>query len=97
MDIVLTPDMENSVRQKVQSGEYESPSAVVTEALRRLLEEKVEAEEIEELRSEIRVGLDQFDRGEYRTYDRASLPLLAEEIKSQGKKLVTEQHEQTAG
>lgn len=58
MNINLTPQLEDLVRQKVASGRYNSASEVVREALR-LLEEQdsVRAAKLESLRRDIREGL----------------------------------------
>ncbi len=59
MNVSLTPELEALVRHKVESGRYLSASEVMREALR-LLEERDKLEELrrEELRKEIRKGLD---------------------------------------
>jgi antitoxin ParD1/3/4 len=65
MGVSLTPEIERLILEKVESGLYLSANEVLHEALR-LLEErdKVQAMKLEELRKEIRIGLDQADRGE---------------------------------
>jgi len=65
MNVSLTPELEQLIHKKVESGLYLSASEVVREALR-LLEERdrVNAMKLEELRKEIQIGLDQADRGE---------------------------------
>lgn len=65
MNVSLTPELEQLIHKKVETGLYHSASEVVREALR-LLEErdKLQAVRMEELRQEIRVGIDQADRGE---------------------------------
>ena len=59
MNVSLTPELEALVRHKVESGRYLSASEVMREALR-LLEERDKLQELrrEELRKEIRKGLD---------------------------------------
>lgn len=59
MNINLTPQLEEMVRQKVTSGMYSSASEVVREALR-LMEEKdqLRAAKLSQLRQEIQEGLD---------------------------------------
>jgi antitoxin ParD1/3/4 len=59
MNVSLTPELEELVRHKVESGRYLSSSEVMREALR-LLEERDKLQELrrEELRKEIRKGLD---------------------------------------
>ena len=58
MNINLTPQLEEMVRQKVTSGLYTSASEVVREALR-LMEEKdqVRAARLEQLRNDIQEGV----------------------------------------
>jgi antitoxin ParD1/3/4 len=57
MNINLTPELEELVREKVASGRYGSASEVVREALR-LMEEKdrLFGAKLEQLRREIREG-----------------------------------------
>ena len=59
MNINLTPQLENLVRQKVASGLYTSASEVVREALR-LMDEKdrLMNAKLEQLRQDIREGLE---------------------------------------
>ena len=59
MNVSLTPQLEELVKKKVDSGLYGSASEVMREALR-LLEERdrIHAMRLEELRAEIRKGLD---------------------------------------
>ena len=59
MNVSLTPQLEDLVQKKVASGLYGSASEVMREALR-LLEERdrVQALRLEELREEVRKGLD---------------------------------------
>lgn len=65
MNVSLTPELEQFVHTKVQSGRYLSASEVVREALR-LLEERDRLREIrlQTLREKIVVGVEQSDRGE---------------------------------
>ena len=59
MNINLTPQLEDLVRQKVASGLYTSASEVVREALR-LMDEKdrLLGAKLDQLRQDIREGLD---------------------------------------
>lgn len=59
MNISLTPQLEDLVKRKVNSGLYGSASEVMREALR-LLEERdrLHAMRLEELRTEIRKGIE---------------------------------------
>ena len=59
MNINLTPQLEELVRQKVASGLYSSASEVVREALR-LMDEKdrLLGAKLDQLRQDVREGLD---------------------------------------
>ena len=65
MTVNLTPELEQLVANKVQSGRYNSANEVVLEALR-FMEQKDElrAVQLHELRSRIDEGLAQAERGE---------------------------------
>lgn len=65
MNVNLTPELEQMVKSKVESGLYNSASEVVRESLR-LMRERDQTREakIESLRAEIQVGIDQLDHGE---------------------------------
>lgn len=65
MNVSLTPQLEQFVRQKVDSGRYLSASEVVREGLR-LLEERdrVQQMKLETLRRELMIGVEQIERGE---------------------------------
>jgi len=59
MNINLTPQLEELVRQKVSSGLYNSASEVVREALRLMAaEDRLRAIKLDQLRRDIREGLD---------------------------------------
>ncbi|QEH32141.1 hypothetical protein OJF2_06100 [Aquisphaera giovannonii] len=70
MNVSLTPELEQLVHKKVESGLYLSASEVVREALR-LLEERdrLQAMKFEELRQAIQVGIGEADRGEVEALD----------------------------
>lgn len=57
-DVSLTPEMQRFVEEQVRSGRYASASAVMEAGLLLLQTEE------EELRREIRVGLDQIEKGQ---------------------------------
>ena len=76
MNINLSQQLENMVRQKVASGLYTSASEVVREALRLMEEQdRFRAVKLEQLRQDIREGL---NSGEPTPWD-------AEEIKREGR------------
>jgi antitoxin ParD1/3/4 len=80
MNISLTPQLEDLVKKKVESGLYSSASEVMREALR-LLEERdrLHALRLEELRAEIIRGLESGD----------PTPLHIQEIKARGRRHLT--------
>lgn len=64
MNVSLTPQLEDLVRRKVESGRYNSASEVIRDALRLLEEEdKVRELRLEALREKIQRGVDQLDQG----------------------------------
>lgn len=58
MNVNLTPQLEEMVRQKVSSGLYTSASEVVREALRLMDEQdRIRAARLDQLRQDVRSGL----------------------------------------
>ena len=78
MNVSLTPELEQYIRTKVDSGRYLSASEVVREALR-LLEQK--EKRLEELHVEIQKGLD----------SGRSEPLNMEAIKAKARKRLSKE------
>ena len=81
MNVSLTPQLEDFVKDKVKSGRYSSASEVVREALR-MLEER--DRRLVELRKEIAIGLEDVEAGRV-------APLDMEAIKRDGRRLLAEQ------
>ena len=76
MNVNLSPQLDDMVRQKVASGLYTSASEVVREALRMMeAQDQLHAAKLEQLRQDIREGL---ESGE-------STPWDADEIKQEGR------------
>ena len=76
MNVNLSPQLEDMVREKVASGLYTSASEVVREALRMMeAQDQLHAAQLEQLRQDIREGL---ASGEPTPWD-------AEEIKQEGR------------
>jgi antitoxin ParD1/3/4 len=74
MNVSLTPELERFVQDKVASGLYNSASEVIREALRLLREQDiVRQRRLEELRTEIALGIEQADRGEIGNFDAEDL------------------------
>ncbi len=83
MNVSLTPELENWVKEKVNTGRYTSASEVVREAIRTLREQD-EIREIqrEKLRQQLTIGIEQLENGQ-------SQPLtkdLLDSIKNKGRK-----------
>lgn len=75
MNVSLIPELEFAVRQKVESGLYESSSEVIQEALRRSLKQD---EENDRLKREAAIGYAQLEAREtVRVNSRAEFIALA--------------------
>jgi antitoxin ParD1/3/4 len=84
MNIILPPELEEMVYQKVKLGIYNSPSEVIHEGLRRLQEEdELIVLRREKLRREILKGMEQMQNEQYKSYDSAAE--LVEDIIRKGK------------
>ncbi len=96
MNVSLTPELETLVNDKVKSGNYNSASEVVREALR-LLKEQDELKRIrrEELRREVMKGVTDVREGRFRTYE--SSDELAQEIIAAGKKKLASEKSKKKG
>jgi antitoxin ParD1/3/4 len=83
MNVSLTPELEQYVNKRIQSGLYHSASEVIREGLR-LLKEKVDAHQrkLDSLRGDIKIGIDQTDRGKVSTFNKETL----KEINARGRK-----------
>ncbi len=70
MEIILSPELENLINQKVASGNYNAPGEVISAGLR-LLEhyEELERLRVEALRGDIRLAQTAMEHGDYQTYD----------------------------
>ncbi len=80
MNISLTPQLEDLLKQKVATGMYNSVSEVVREALRLLSEkDNIQAMKLEALKKEISQGIESLDKAEDRPFD-------IESIKAKGRK-----------
>jgi antitoxin ParD1/3/4 len=65
VNIPLTPELEQLVKDKVNSGRYHSVSEVMGEALRLLDErDRIREQRLAELKAKIQVGIEASERGE---------------------------------
>ena len=67
MNVSLTDELIKVIRRKVSSGMYNNSSEVVREAIRRFDEydELLYGLKLDKLRTEISIGIEQADRGEF--------------------------------
>ena len=87
MNVSLPPELEAFVDSRVASGQYQSASEVVREALQLLQEREMTRQaDLEEVRRKIAIGLEQAKRGElldgeavFRELERRSRAAQAEE------------------
>ena len=65
MNVSLTPELEQMIQHKVETGRYQTASEVVREALR-LLDDKEQSREalLAEWREKIAIGIRQFEEGD---------------------------------
>lgn len=80
MEFTLSPELERFVANLVETGQFADPDEVVAEALAALkTRQQCQAEELDELRREVAIGIEQADRGEFVEFS-------ADEIKAEGRK-----------
>lgn len=83
MNVSLTPQLERLVHKKVKSGNYQSASEVIREALR-LMQDR--DQRLDNLRKTIQAGIDEIDRGEGIELRESDLPGFFDEIKATGRR-----------
>ena len=66
MHISLTPELENRIKSRVESGLYNNASEVIREALRFMdtHEDWIHEIKVMHLREQLKAGVDQLDQGE---------------------------------
>ena len=86
MNILLTPELEEFVNQRVESGKYQDAIAVIREALQLLKErEKIYQGRFEELKTEVIIGVEQLEQGN-KINGETAMRQLREEIIERSKK-----------
>ena len=67
MNVSLTQELIQVIKRKVSSGMYNNSSEVIREAIRRFdeYEELLYGLKLDKLKTEIAIGIEQADRGEY--------------------------------
>ena len=80
MNVNLTPQLEELVRAKVDSGMYTSASEVVREALRLMDEQdRLRQVKLDDLRRDVRLGL---DSGKSEPWDAAAMKAKARSVRA---------------
>ncbi len=82
MNVSLTPQLERLIQKKVKSGNYQSASEVIREALR-LMQSR--DQRLEDLRRSVQSGIDEIERGEGIELRESDLGGFFDEIKSRGR------------
>ena len=82
MTVEIPLNYQAFVKTIIDRGQFQTEEQVVGEGLRLLAERD---QRREEFRREVRIGLDQLDRGEYTEYDDESLKEFFEQIKAEGR------------
>jgi len=78
MHFQLRPDLEKFLNDEVKRGKYGDANGVVNKALEVL---KEQTEDVEDLRREAAIGIEQAERGEF-------VEFTAEDIKAEGRRLL---------
>jgi antitoxin ParD1/3/4 len=89
MQISLTPEVEQLLQREMATGRYRSENEVLREAVQLL---SARDRRVEELRTQIQVGRDQLDRGEYSEFDEESLAQFFEGLQERGRRRYAERH-----
>ena len=85
MHVSLTPELESRVKAKVESGLYNNASEVIREALRFMdtHEDWIHEVKLARLREQLKVGVDQLERGEGITLEsKGALSAFFDDIKA---------------
>ena len=86
MEVQLTPDQEAFIRQGMEEGRYKSADEAVQEAMAHW--EEVQRSRLEMIAA-LEAGEADLEAGRYREYDADSSPSLAEELKREGRALLS--------
>ena len=90
MNVSLTPQLEDFVKQKVEAGLYNSVSEVMREALRLLVERDVVKEmKLEALCRDLQEGISSLDKGEGTPLDMDEIKAKARAIKEARAQVLT--------
>jgi antitoxin ParD1/3/4 len=93
MHVNLTPTLDEYVLAKVKSGRYNNASEVIRESVSRMQDEEAERataseysrSEIEQIRRDVQLAVEQIERGESKDYDgEEGLKQLIRDVRAQG-------------
>ena len=77
----LPPELEQFVAEEVAAGHYGSEQELVVSAVRVLRDVRARHEQF---REDVRLGMEQLERGEFTEYDEAGLRSRFEQLKQRG-------------
>ena len=90
MNVSLTTELAEFVKQQVSGGMYQTASEVIRDGLRILKQrEQFRQIQIEELRKQVAIGIEQLERGEYVVMDENTFA----DIKAEGRRRLAELQE----
>ena len=90
MQIVLSSEVEQLLRNELATGRYRSENEVLLEAVQLL---SARDRRLEELRSQVQIGRDQIDRGEYTEFDEAGMQRFFEGLQERGRRRYVERRQ----
>lgn len=88
MEVVLSPELEKLIDDQVANGTYRTAVDVIRDALRLLKE--MNERKLQALRRDVRIGLDDLERGDSTEYDSDDIRQLAEDVKTRGRRRLAE-------
>lgn len=78
MDVSIPKELQDFVREQVESGQYKSEDDVCRDGLRLLKEQQAQyTTKLDALRKEIDIGVKQLDNGEGRPFDKERIIRIA--------------------
>ena len=87
MQIVLSSEVEQLLRNELATGRYRSENEVLLEAVQLL---SARDRRLEELRGQVQIGRDQIDRGEYTEFDEAGMQQFFKGLQERGRRRYAE-------
>lgn len=91
VNLTIPPGLERFVQAQVEAGLYETPGEVLRDELLLLQDHhEIRQKRLERLQAELQLGIDQLDRGQYRTFTDETLGDLVAEIQAEGRRRLPE-------